>query len=182
VRGAWSLGLVLACEPAKPVRTQEVTPVVVAPVVAEPVVDPGWVPADPADIQAWLLAFNYRGWTPMTELRRTGEHGGERLFFNKVLAASWQAKAPDHPIGSAAVRELYSADLKILKGFALMHKTGPSGQVGEGWYWFEVFGTTMDARPTTAETAARGCVGCHAHAVDFVHSPDTPRMDPQPLL
>lgn len=158
-----------------------VEPSVVKPEVVAPVVLDG-VPADPAAVQAWLQGFHYRGWKPMTELRATGEHGGERLYFNDVLAASWQAGAQEHPVGSAAVRELYSGDLMLLKGFALMHKTGPSGVVGEGWFWFEVFGTTAEARPTVAEAGARGCVGCHAHAVDFVHSPDTPRADPQPLL
>lgn len=160
-----------------------------APVVAavmEPVVaPPGVMPREPAALQAWLQDFNYRGgvgWTAMTELRATGEHGGERLFFNDVLAASWRAGAQVHPLGSAAVRELWAGDLRTLKGFAVMLKTGVSGDVGEGWYWFEVFGTTAEARPTVAEAGARGCVGCHAHAVDFVHSPDTPRMDAQPLL
>ncbi len=87
-----------------------------------------------------------------------------------------------HPLGSAAVRELYAGDLRTLKGFALMHKTGPSGPTGEGWYWYEIFGTGPDAEPTVAAPAAPGCIGCHAHAADFVHSPDTPRDDPQPLL
>jgi len=175
-----------ACEPAAPV----VEPVVVqrpaaeVVAVAEPVaVKPGQVPG-PAAVQEWLQDFNYRGrgWTAMTELRATGEHGGERLYFNEALATSWRAGAQEHPVGSAAVRELWGGDLQTLKGFALMHKTGASGDVGEGWFWFEVFGTTAEARPTVAEAGARGCVGCHSHAVDFVHSPETPRMDAQPLL
>lgn len=185
----WALVLA-ACGSTAPV--EEAPPSAVKPtVVAAPpvevvkpvVVAPGRVP-EAARVQGWLQEFNYRGrgWTPMTELRATGEHGGERLYFNDVLAASWRAGAQEHPLGSAAVRELWSGDLMTLKGFALMHKTGASGDVGEGWFWFEVFGTTADARPTVAEAGARGCVGCHSHAVDFVHSPETPRMDPQPLL
>lgn len=142
----------------------------------------GVVPGDPAVMRGWLQAFAYRGWTPQTEIRMTGEHGGERLYFNEVLTTSMQAGAPEHPIGSAAVRELYAGDLKTLKGFALMHKIGPSGPIGEGWFWYEIFGTGAEAEPTVAQTGARGCVGCHSHAVDFVHSPDTPREDPQPLL
>lgn len=42
----------------------------------------------------------------------------------------------DHPLGSAAVRELYAGNLKTLEGFALMHKTAASGPLGEGWYWY----------------------------------------------
>lgn len=179
------LGLALACE-----ATPE--PVVVAvpapasaervPVIAAPVVLPGVVPADPHALPQWLQTFGYRVWAPQTDIRATGEHGGERLYFNDALAASMRAGAAEHPIGSAAVRELYDADLRTLKGFALMHKTGPSGPTAEGWYWYEIFGTNPDAEPTVAQSAAQGCVGCHSHAVDFVHSPDTPREDPQPLL
>jgi hypothetical protein len=172
----------LACEAPRDVV--EVPAAIVAPAlpaIVAPVWD-GQVPEDPAAVRGWLQAFAYHGWAPQTEIRMTGEHGGERLYFNDVLAASWQTGAPEHPVGSAAVRELYTADLKTLKGFALMHKTGPSGQVGEGWFWYEIFGTTDEVEPTVAQAGARTCVGCHAHAVDFVHSPDTPRADPQPLL
>lgn len=181
MRGDWVLLLCAACE-AAPVVERAVAAPVAVPVVAAPVFVTGQVPTGPGLAQEWLLGFGYRGWTAMTERRMAGEHGGERLFFNDVLAASWEAGAQEHPVGSAAVRELYTADLENIKGFALMVKTGASGDVGEGWFWFEVFGTTMDARPTVAEHGARGCVGCHSHAVDFVHSPATPRVDPQPLL
>lgn len=180
----WVLVLA-ACGPAPVVVAEPIAVKPIAAVEAKPiaVVEPGRVP-EVAGVQAWLQDFSYRGrgWTAMTELRATGEHGGERLYFNDVLARSWRAGAPVHPVGSAAVRELWGGDLLTLKGFALMHKTGVSGDVGEGWYWFEVFGTTAEARPTVAEAGARGCVGCHSHAVDFVHSPETPRMDAQPLL
>lgn len=177
MKRAWFVAAVLACE-AAPVEV-EVAPVIE---VAAPRLDADAVPTDPAATQAWLQAFAYRTWSPQTEIRATGEHGGERLYFNHLLAASVKAGATEHPIGAAAVRELYSGDLRRLKGFALMVKTGPSGPVGEGWFWFEIFGTTAEAEPTVAEHGARGCVGCHAHAVDFVPSPDTPRADPQPLL
>jgi hypothetical protein len=169
--------LVIACE-----TVVEPAPVVSVPVAPVAVVDPQRVPEDPAEIRTWLQGFNYRGWTAMTERRATGEHGGEQLFFNSVLAGSWRAGEKEHPVGSAAVRELYRDDLETIKGFALMIKTGPSGQVGEGWFWYEIFGTTAEAEPTVAEAGARGCVGCHSHAVDFVHSPDTPRVDTPPLL
>ena len=150
--------------------------------LVDPVISVGGVPLDPAAIRGWLQVFAYREWAPQTDIRATGEHGGERLYFNATLDASMQARAPEHPIGSAAVRELYAGDLRTLKGFALMHKTGPSGPTGEGWYWYEVLDTTGAVEPTVAGPGARDCVGCHSHAVDFVHSPDTRREDPQPLL
>jgi hypothetical protein len=158
------------------------TPVAAPVVAAAPAKLDLTVPADPAELRAWLQAFSYRGWTPQTDIRATGEHGGERLYFNDVLTRSMRAGAAEHPLGSAAVRELYAGDLRTLKGFALMHKTAPSGTIGEGWFWYEILGTTAEAEPSVAEPAARACVGCHAHAVDFVHSPETTRDDPQPEL
>lgn len=170
--------LLLGCSP------QPAPQAAPAPIPAPTIEAPRFtgVPSDPLEIREWLQAYGYRTWIPQTELRATGEHGGERLYFNQLLAESWKAGASEHPVGSAAVRELYSADLQTLKGFAVMHKTGPSGDVGEGWYWFEIFGTGAEAKPTVAEHGARGCVGCHSHAVDFVHDPATPRVDPPPLL
>jgi hypothetical protein len=207
VRWSAALALVLACEapaspaapvtapaplaPAAPAAVAPAAPAPLAPAApaplvwmatSKPVSSAATVPADAATMAVWLASFAYRAWAPQTDIRATGEHGGERLYFNDTLAASMRAGASEHPIGSAAVRELYAADLVTLRGFAVMHKTGPSGPVGEGWYWYEVFGTTAEAEPTVAGPAARGCVGCHSHAVDFVHSPDTPRADPQPLL
>ena len=185
MRWLFALSLALGCAaPAKPGEpAARAAPAAVAWRAApEPVISAATVPADAAAMAEWLQSFVYRRWPPQTEIRATGEHGGERLYFNDALAASMRAGASEHPIGSAAVRELYAADLRTLKGFAVMHKTGPSGPVGEGWYWYEVFSATAQAEPTVAGPAARGCVGCHAHAVDFVHSPDTPREDPQPLL
>jgi hypothetical protein len=188
---ALALLAILACNeaptpaaptPAEPTPAEPTPAPTVAPPQAWRADPPGSVPSDPDAIRSWLQAFVYRQWTPQTDIRATGEHGGERLYFNAALTASMRAGNPAHPPGSAAVRELYAGDLRTLKGFALMHKTGPSGPSGEGWYWYEIFGTGPDAEPTVAAPAAPGCVGCHAHADDFVHSPDTPRDDPQPLL
>jgi len=171
----------LACDP--PARPAAPTPHEVAAPAPTPIREPATgTPTDPNAIRSWLQALAYREWAPQTGVRATGEHGGERLYFNAALAASMRAGNHDHPIGSAAVRELYAGDLITLKGFALMHKLGPSGPTGEGWFWYEIFGTSADAEPTVAQAAAPGCVGCHSHAVDFVHAPDTPRDDPQPLL
>lgn len=186
-----ALALLLTTCAAPPAPDPAVDPPPAAPIAIDPPVrDTPWrrepprdhVPADPPAIREWLQTFAYRVWPPQTPIRATGEHGGERLWFNPILAASMQAGNKVHPPGSAAVRELYAGDLHTLKGFALMHKTGTSGELGEAWYWYEIFGTTAAAEPTVATTAAPGCVGCHSHADDFVHSPDTPRDDPQPLL
>lgn len=172
MRRALALLLALGCE-AEAEAIAEVETVAVAPVaVAVKSVDPEVVPAEPEAIRAWVQALAYRSWQAQSPVHATGEHGGARVFFNKKLAASMAAGASEHPIGAAGVRELYESDLSTLRGFALMIKTGPSGQAGEGWYWFEMFGTTAETRPLVAEHGSRGCVGCHAAGVDFVHAPE----------
>lgn len=128
------------------------------------------VPDDRAAISGWLHALEHRAWEPQSPVRATSEHGGARVLFNATLAASMRAGAAEHPIGAAAVREIYAPDLATLRGFGMMLKTGPSGQAGEGWYWYEVFATSP-TRPVVAQVGARGCVTCHEGGVDFVHPP-----------
>jgi hypothetical protein len=175
VRRALALLLAVGCEAeAETVAVEPVAVETVAVEVATKTVDPEVVPAEPEAIKEWVQALAYRSWQAQSPVHATGEHGGARVFFNKKLAASMAAGASEHPIGAAGVRELYESDLATLRGFALMVKTGPSGQAGEGWYWFEMFGTTAETRPLVAEHGSRGCVGCHAAGVDFVHPPERP--------
>ncbi len=171
--------MLAACGPAP---ERQAASIVAPPAVVVVAPDVNAVPRDPHALREWLGEFTYRRWRPQTVVRATGQHGGERLYFNDALTESMRAGAAEHPIGSAAVRELYEGDLATLKGFAVMLKTGPSGVTGEGWYWYEIFATDGWTRPTVAQAGAPGCVGCHSHATDFVHSPDTPREDPQPML
>ncbi|MCY1060267.1 hypothetical protein [Nannocystis sp. SCPEA4] len=160
-RLALALGLAaLGCEVAS------------AEVEASQPVESAAVPADPAAIGRWLHASAYRSWPAQSGVHATGEHGGARVFFNEALAASMRAGAGEHPVGSAAVRELYEADLVTLRGFAVMLKLRASGPGGEGWLWYEQYGTGADAKPLVAGTGERGCVGCHDAGVDFVHPPE----------
>lgn len=169
-----ALALVLAaCGCEAEVEASAVAISAVDPVVAPAVVDPGMVPAE-SERAAWLLESGYRGWQAQSPVHPTGEHGGARVFFNEALARSMAAGTGEHPIGAAGVRELYESDLTTLRGFALMIKTGPSGQDGQGWFWLEMFGTAPGTRPLVAEHGSRGCVGCHATGVDFVHPPERP--------
>lgn len=130
-------------------------------------------PEDPAAIGRWLRGGGYRGWAPSSPIHATGEHGGARVLFNPLLAASWAAGGGRHPLGAAAVRELYEDDLATPRGFALMIKVA-EGDVDRGWFWYEVFGQADDddARPTVSQIGAPGCVGCHAGGVDGVMAPE----------
>ncbi|PCC74163.1 hypothetical protein SAMN02745121_07987 [Nannocystis exedens] len=167
-RLALSLGIAaLGCDGA---GAEAVPAPVAAAQPVEPV--PAAAPADPAAIGGWLRASGYRDWPAQSRVHATSEHGGARVFFNETLAASMRAGTGEHPIGSAAVRELYEGDLVTLRGFAVMLKLRASGPGGEGWLWYEQFGTDAGAKRLVAGTGERGCVGCHDAGIDFVHPPE----------
>ncbi len=142
-------------------------------------------PTDPEAIGRWLRAGGYLDWEPRSAVHRTDEHGGARVLFNPLLAASFEAEAEQHPLGAAAVRELYEADLVTPRGLALMVKVGegealrgggasPAEDEDErGWFWYEVFSFDEGAAPTVAEVDAPGCLGCHSAGVDLVMPPES---------
>ncbi|MEZ4382301.1 MAG: hypothetical protein R3A79_13195 [Nannocystaceae bacterium] len=131
-------------------------------------------PASPAAIGDWLRGYGYREWSAPSQATPTGERGGARILLNQALSASLAADAPRHPIGAAAVRELYEADLETLKGLALMVKVGDgdgNAEEGGAWLWYETFAVAEAGPPTVAERGAPGCVGCHAAGVDMFLRP-----------
>ena len=140
-------------------------------------------PTEPQAIGRWLRAGGYLDWEPRSAVHRTDEHGGARVLFNPLLAASFAAHAEEHPLGAAAVRELYEADLVTPRGLALMVKVedyeafrGAGALPAEderGWFWYEVFSFEEDAAPTVAEVDAPGCLGCHSAGVDLVMPPES---------
>jgi hypothetical protein len=126
-----------------------------------------FVPHDEASALRFVQLSCHQQWPGEAEVKRADmAPGGARVFWDPVLHASLQAGGSEHPIGSAAVREIYTEDLKTLLGWAIAIKQ-TAGGTGDDWLWVEHFaavGTTV-ARP-----GASGCVGCHAAGTDFVQS------------
>ena len=95
-----------------------------------------------------------------------GPHFGDvRTYVGDCLADSLEAGAAQHPVGAAAVKELYGSGGTV-QGWAVMVKAEDVGG-GDGWYWYEwyqgnVYGGTVDDAT---------CVGCHAAGIDGVRSP-----------
>ena len=118
-------------------------------------------------ITAFLQNGTYKGWAAEPVVHdSSGPHGKVRSFFNSILADSLKAKSSTHPVGSIAVKELYSSDGTTLKGYALEAKL-EEGQGGNGWLWYEGFS------PKFNEYYGQGlstCTGCHAGGSDFVTS------------
>jgi hypothetical protein len=128
------------------------------------------VPTTPDALHAWLLADGHGHWTAESAVHATDESGAARVYLSPLLVASLQAGSTSHPIGAAAVRELYESDLMTLQGYAVLVKTEEEGPDGTAWLFYETFETKPGAPHAIAKHGAPGCVGCHQDGVDYVQS------------
>ncbi len=127
------------------------------------------VPDEPDALHEWVLGDEYRAWPSWSSVEPTGGLGGARVYLSPALYDSLMSGAEQHPVGAAAVRELYGEDLETITGYAVVTRVDEDASA-DAWLWFEVFSPEPDATPATAERAAPGCVGCHQQAVDFIQS------------
>ncbi len=117
-------------------------------------------PTDAAALMTWLEGNKYSGWEQESEPHLSdGPHVVQvKVHVNDALLASLNASATEHPVGSAAVKELYDAD-GAASGWAVSVKVS-EGLSNNAWYWYEVSGGTVlgDA------VGDPSCVGCHSLA------------------
>lgn len=125
------------------------------------------VPTSEAALMPWLESGAYQSWLAESGVHASaGPHfGGVRTYVDDCLAASLDAAATEHPLGSATIKELYGTGEEIL-GWSVMVKVA-SGSGGDTWYWFERYQNTVYAD----EVGAGLCTGCHGAGVDFVLTP-----------
>jgi hypothetical protein len=90
-----------------------------------------------------------------------------RVFLDPVLDGSLAAGNAEHPVGSAAVKEMYADDGE-LQGWAVMVKTEKDGAGGAGWFWYEVTSTRSGDEPVAIGNGVPLCFGCHFPGRDFV--------------
>jgi hypothetical protein len=126
----------------------------------------GAPPTDPAALEAWLLEGRHSGWEAEPEVRDRGGFSGARVFVNASLGQTLVSGGA-HDVGAAAVRELYEADLRTLRGFAVVVKVSNTGH-SDDWYFYEQY-LGQDG-PQVAETAAAACLSCHAEGQDHIRS------------
>lgn len=126
-------------------------------------------PTTDAALQAWLAAGEYAAFLPESGIHDSaGPHGGAvRTFVNRALAGSLTSCASSHPVGAAAVKELY--DEGVLDGWAVMVKT-EDGTGAARWFWYEVFSTAADATPAFTGQGHDTCTGCHDGGLDAVRT------------
>lgn len=128
---------------------------------ADAVEAPGDVPVTDAELLAFCQDGSYLEWAAEPEVHDgAGPHFGDvRTFANAELADS---SGDAHPLGSAAIKELYGDGTTVL-GWTVMVKVAEDG-TDDDWYWWEWFEDS-----TLADGTGLGvCVGCHGAGVDFV--------------
>ncbi len=144
------------------------------PTVAN-VTAPGAVPTADGPLNTYLQAGNYTQ-MPYSESGRHASAGPHttfglpvRVFMNAVLESSLRAGNASHPMGSEAVKEMYSAD-GTLEGWAVMVKTNADSDGGKGWFWYEVASVEPNAAPVASGNGVPLCFGCHSTGADYVLS------------
>ncbi|MCG5056079.1 MAG: hypothetical protein KA712_24265 [Myxococcales bacterium] len=146
-----------------------------APIDASPAPDgakpptPGaqTVPSEKAALIAYLQSGAYETLPAEPAAHpSTGPHFGlVRTFFNQALADSLAQGNSVHPVGAAAVKELFRQGSTV-RGWAVMVKVA-EGSGGGSWYWYE----GIDGTEFAASTGAGLCTGCHGAGRDFVLTP-----------
>jgi len=122
------------------------------------------IPID--DIAGWIATGEYQSWQS-GELHPTlGNHFGNVLaHFSPSLVESLEAGNELHPVGAAAVKELYGYEGKEVLGHAVIVRTG-EGTTSKDWYWYELYEGEIFAD----SHGDADCSLCHSGGVDFVIS------------
>ena len=114
----------------------------------------------------------YKQWTAATGVVNSAAHGGRptKTYVNDLLTKSMASSSNVHPVGSAAVKELYDdARTKVVGYFVLAKATAGTGSAT--WFTF-AYGTAAAAPTATVDTRSMGaapCAACHEpSSSDFI--------------
>ena len=137
-------------------------------------------PATPDAMKPYLDARVYSAWPADPAIKPSSVHfGNVRIWTNPILKASLALGKAEHPVGSAAIKELYGNGTQR-RGWAAMVRTSAGGG-GNGWYWYEVFDGALVGEGQGATKTAAACDSCHLSGADFscqtaasCRMPDTP--------
>ena len=131
----------------------------------------GDVPVSAGALYEFLKADRYKTFAAEAAIQpSTGPHGRVRTYVNDTLLASLQASNTTHPVGSAAVKELYGPGDDVLKGWAVEVKVSQDKGNGSDWYWWYEPSNTNGTMPASEGLGLGGCTGCHGGGTDFVLS------------
>ncbi|MBT9557557.1 MAG: hypothetical protein IV100_16070 [Myxococcales bacterium] len=111
----------------------------------------------------WLRAECYGAWPSDPAVRASSMNpSGIRVFLSPSLADSVAGGNAAHPVGAAAVREIFSPDHRERVGWSVSVKTS------DGWFWYEEFDRLGHA--TVSGRDAPGCTSCHEAGQDLVQT------------
>lgn len=127
------------------------------------------LPVEPQAIERFLREGAYESWHAWSAVGPTLGTRGARVYLNAALAESLAAGNEVHPLGAAAVRELYADDFETLVGYSALAKVDASAQP-ESWFWLEVLDVEAGWKPAVSGVGAERCVGCHGQSIDYVRS------------
>jgi hypothetical protein len=130
------------------------------------------VPTKPVKLFRFLKAGKYLSYKHESSVHESGSHSGRtRVYVNPLLFKSLKQGKSKHPVGAAAVKELYDPSGDQLIGWAVMVKVKKNSNGGAGWYWYETFDTEDPDNFSTSGRGASQCVGCHSGGRDMIQSP-----------
>ena len=123
------------------------------------------VPAQSGALFSFLQQGGYRRFEAESAPHPSSVHRRVRTFVNSALATSLAQGGGDHPVGAAAVKELFDGDGRP-GGWAVSVKLAQTGDDSD-WYWYETRDATSGDEPTEGRGVA-ACSGCHMSGTDFV--------------
>ncbi len=125
-------------------------------------------PLDPEHIDEALREGRHKDWEHWSAVGPTLGDKGARVYLNDTLVESLLRGSRKHPVGAAAVRELYAEDFETLIGYSATLKV--SDEDSSAWHWFERLELAPDSPPKVDTAGAAGCISCHQAGIDFVQS------------
>lgn len=132
-----------------------------------PVIDDQLPPTMSGALVDWLQSGRYSHWASEGQHPGSGPHFGDvRTFVNAALDSSLGAANEAHPVGAAAVKELFGRTGSTARGWAVAVKVAADSG-GNGWYWLEYYNGGLVA----AGVGNGICTGCHGGGTDYVCTP-----------
>lgn len=117
----------------------------------------------------WLKAKKYAAWQAESKVHESaGPHDHTRVFLNDPLAASFSKGMYNHPVGAAAVKEIFAEDMKTRRGWSVSLKLQANSANGDGWYWFESLSLDGSSGVYADGVGTSLCTECHLKGADQV--------------
>lgn len=123
------------------------------------------VPAHAVALFGFLQQRRYEGFAAESAPHPSSVHTRVRTFVNSALATSLAEGGSDHPVGAAAVKELFDVG-GTPRGWAVSVKLARNDNERD-WYWYEILDTTSGEEPIEGR-GLTACTGCHISGTDFV--------------